>query len=455
MPARTAIATLALIVSLLPTGAASQELALAPDLQVGRDTPTATLTLEDAIAQGVANSERLAELEARSAAASAVVDGRAAGDRPIVALTGGYTRTNHVTAYALVFPGTPPSVIYPDVPDNYRSRLDVQWPIYTAGRVDALERAARAEHEATGEDLAAARADLRLEITRAFWALVTAKESERVVGRAVETIEAHVRDLRSRLQQGFIPPNDVLTAEAQLSRQRLLAIEAANLRGVSEADLQRLLGPAAPGHIEPAAVLSPPGAAAADDVNALVAEARGQRPERRGLEDRAAAARERIAVAQSESRPQVAVSGGYDYASPNPRIFPRSSRWEDSWDVSVNASWSIWDGGRSRADRAEAAATARAAESRVLDLDRQIAFEVKQRRLEVDSSRASIATAGDGVRAAEEAFRVVGERFRAGVATNTDLLDAESELLQAQLEQTRALANARLADARLLRAVGR
>src|SRR4029453_17021144 len=113
--------------------------------------------------------------------------GQAAARQPILALTGGYARTNHVTEFSIPNPGAPPQVIYPDVPDNYRTRLDVQWPIYTAGRVDALERAARAEREATGQDLAAARADLRLEITRAFWALVTARESEQVVNRSLES----------------------------------------------------------------------------------------------------------------------------------------------------------------------------------------------------------------------------------------------------------------------------
>ena len=60
-------------------------------------------------------------------------------------------------------------VVYPDLPDNFRTRLDLQWLFYTGGRLDALERAARAERQASGEELAAARSDLRLEITRAFW----------------------------------------------------------------------------------------------------------------------------------------------------------------------------------------------------------------------------------------------------------------------------------------------
>jgi outer membrane protein TolC len=41
------------------------------------------------------------------------------------------------------------------------------------------------------------------------------------------------------------------------------------------------------------------------------------------------------------------------------------------------------------------------------------------------------------------------------VATSTDVLDAQVALLQAELDRTRALANARLAAARLDRALGR
>jgi outer membrane protein TolC len=65
-----------------------------------------------------------------------------------------------------------------------------------------------------------------------------------------------------------------------------------------------------------------------------------------------------------------------------------------------------------------------------------------------------VEAATDGVRAADEARRVVGERYRVGVASNTELLDAEFALLQAQLDRTRSLAAVRLAEARLQRALG-
>src|SRR6185503_421956 len=123
-----------------------------------------------------------------------------------------------------------------------RARLDLQWPIYTGGRADTLERAARAERGAVGKDLEAARADLRLEITRAFWAVVTGREAEAVVQRSLEVAAAHIKDVRARFDSGLVPPNDVSSAEAQASRQRLLSIEAAAQRAIAEADLRRLTG---------------------------------------------------------------------------------------------------------------------------------------------------------------------------------------------------------------------
>ena len=41
------------------------------------------------------------------------------------------------------------------------------------------------------------------------------------------------------------------------------------------------------------------------------------------------------------------------------------------------------------------------------------------------------------------------------MATSTDVLDAQVALLQGELDRTQAMAMARLADARLSRAVGR
>jgi outer membrane protein len=412
------------------------------------------LTLADAQARAHAASHRLAELQARETAARATADIRAAADRPNVAFLAGYTRTNHVEEFIVPGPsGTPPRVLYPDIPDNWRTRVDLQWPIYTGGRSDALARAARAEAAAAGADLAAARADLRLEVARAFWALVTARSSVDVLERAVERAQAHVNDVRQRLSAGIVPPNEVASAEAQESRQRMLLIDAGNQRDVAASDLARLIGEPILRPIDPADALEA-GTAAHTELQALVAEAQTARSERRALERRIEAADERRAAAAAGTLPVIALASGFDYARPNPRIFPRAGRWDDSWDASINLSWSLWDGGRTKAEMAEAAATATAVRQRLAEFDSVLALEVRQRMLEIESGRASIAAASDAVRSAEEARRVVTERFAAGVVTHTGLLDAQLVLLQAELDRTRALAGVRLAEARLARATG-
>ncbi len=412
------------------------------------------LTLDAAIAEGLANSRRLAELEARAEAADFAVAGRRAADRPLVSAQGSYLRTNHVEEFVIAAPGRPPQIVYPDIPDNARARLDLQWPIYTGGRTGALERAARAERGAIGKDLDAARADLRLEIARAFWAVVTARETETVLRRSLAVVMVHVKDVRARLASGLVPPNDVSSAEAHASHQRLLALEAAAQRGIAESDLRRLTGndtATAAGAADPDPAPSSSSAAVAD----LVAAAIKARPERQALGQRVAAADSRADAVAASARPQIALGAGYDYARPNPRVFPRRGEWQTSWDAGINVTWTLWDGGRRAAERGEARAGATALQTRVEDFDRQVTFEVRARVLELDASREAVTAADEGIRAATEAERVVNERYSAGVATGTDVLDAQVARLQADLDRARAVAGVRLAQARLERALGR
>jgi outer membrane protein TolC len=430
-----------LLWSFLPPVATAQEVAL-------------RISLQEAQSRAVAVSHRLAEARARAATAEGAIAVREAAGRPIVSLVGGYTRTNHVTEFVVPSATGAPRVLYPDAPDNYRARLDAQWPIYSGGRSDALERAARAEASAASADIGAAQADLRLEVARAYWALVTARAASDVLEQSLARAQAHLRDAREQLAAGLVPPNDVASAEAQESRQRMLLIEARNQRDLSSAELARLIEADLLQPIEPddALDLSPP---PTSGQQALVAEARAKRNERQAMEQRIDAAEQMWVAAERAQRPVISLTGGFDYARPNPRIFPMAERWDDSWDAGISASWSFWDGGRARAETAQAGSAITAARQRLAEFDSVVALEVRQRLLEIDSGRAAVAAAADSVRAATEASRVVGERYRAGVIAQTDVLDAEVARLQAELDRTRALAGVRFAEARLARALGR
>jgi outer membrane protein TolC len=307
-------------------------------------------------------------------------------------------------------------------------------------------------------DRDALRADLRLEIVRAYWNYVTAVESARVVSEALVRTDAHLVDARNMLDAGLVAPNDVLAVEAQQSRQLVMRIRADGHRDGAEAELVRLVG-AKPGtriQAMSAAVGEPaPVGGSGMVAEQLAAEARAQRRDRAALVERLTAASARREAAAAGLRPTVALGGGVDYARPNPRIFPRRDEWEPSWDAAVTVNWPIADGGRARAQMAEADASVRALEARIEEFDGVIGVEIAQRITDITAARAAIVAAESGVRAASEARRVAADRFAAGVATSTDVLNAQGALLQAELDRTQAVADARLAEARLVRTLGR
>ncbi|HTM35070.1 MAG TPA: TolC family protein [Vicinamibacterales bacterium] len=420
------------------------------------------LTLAEAVTRAFETSHRLAESQAREEGARATVQVRQAASRPSAAATAGYSRTNHVVPFGFPTPDGRLNILYPDVPDNFSSRVGAQWPIYTAGRLDALERAAFAEANAAGADIDTTRADLRFEVTRAYWAVATSREAVRVLQESVSRADAQVRDARQRLDVGLVPPSDVLTFEAQRSSEELQLIEATNQLESTLIDLRRLIG------AEPAAVIeladsldSPEGTVPMTNVKSeaetapLVAEALKQRPELRALAFRFEGAQAREVAASKGRRPNFALGGGYDFAKPNPKIFPREDIWQTSWDVSLNMSWNIFDSGRTKAEVAEAIAAGRAIEARQKELDAVVSAEVRQRLLDLKSSQAAVRASETGVRASAEARRVLAERLAVGVATTTDVLVAQEQLLDAELARARALASVRLAEARLQRALGR
>ena len=436
----------------------------------GAQTAQVHLTLPEAVARGLEASHRVVELAAREDAARAVQDQRGAATLPQVSLIASYTRTNHVDEFGVPNASGGIRIIYPDIPDNLRTRVDLQWPIYTGGRLQAMTKAAGADAAAASHDRDAARADLKLEITRSYWAVVTARASLHVVSQALGRTNAHLVDIRHQLSVGLVPPSDVLSVEAQEARQRMLLIEAQNIVETASADFRRLAGLEPETPFELVDALSTPdlrerGADSRGQVppsnaqtpsNKTVADAaRASRPERKALEFRIGAAAERVNAASAGSLPVLTAISGYDFARPNPRIFPIQKEWKPSWDVGINVRWPVFDGGRTRAEAAEAIANRRAAEARLREFDSIIDVEIAQRTADLRSAHASIEAAQAGVNAAAEARRVLADRFQAGVATNTDVLTAQVTLLQAELDVTRAIANARLAAARLDRAMGR
>lgn len=413
------------------------------------------LTLEDAMARARTSSSRLVSMDALGRAADEGVRGAEAGKRPEFDLAASYSRNSNVPELILAFPGSAPRTIFPNLPNNWRARAAATLPLYTGGRIEAQIQAASANARAATSDRAAAEQDLVAETHVAYVNVVFARENARVLREAVAAYEAHLKDARNRRDLGLVASNEVLAVTVERERAELGRIQSENAAAIAFANLRRLVGlpPDVPVELNASSLAAPaPSPTATEE---LVRWAMASRPELDALRSRVRALEATSRIAHSASRPQAGLSAGYDYANPNQRILPLTGDWNDSWSVGLTVNWKVLDGGRADAAAAQAQAQADAFRAQLSDLESRIRLDVTVRRLEVDSALAGKTVAQRGIEAARDAVRVARDRYKEGVLSSSELLDAETRLLRAELEATQADAQIQVALAHLNRAVGR
>ncbi len=417
-----------------------------------------SLTLEDAVTRAVAHAPRLAEARAQEAAAAAITAGKRAQVLPQLSVSAEYQRTNHVTEFGLLLPDGTFKAVFPDIPNTYWLRSDLNIPIWPVDAAKDAIASSRADERVLAADRKTSEQDIRLDTARAYWTLVLARENVRVLIEGQQRMDAWVADVKSRVDAGVLGLNEVLTAQAQSARQNVQLIQARNNAALAEVDLARLVGvdPGTPITTTSRATdaLTNASAAASQTPQALITRALESRSEREGLREKKNSVNLLGRAALGATAPQVNGIASVMPARPNPRFAPRADEWKTSWDAGIRVVWPIFDGGRAKANHAAATAQATVIDHRIEQFDALVSLEIRQRLLEIDSGKAALAASAEVVAAFAEARRVAQARFEAGVVTSTDVLDAQLALTEAEIEQVRLAVALRLSEARLLRAVG-
>jgi len=127
---------------------------------------------------------------------------------------------------------------------------------------------------------------------------------------------------------------------------------------------------------------------------------------------------------------------------------------DNTWSVTGQLTWQLWDGGRRFANTDRAQANREVARQ-------QYQNTLNQARAELTSAQAGWRAASlqyqattAGLKASEENERIQSDRFASGRISAVDLIDAEASLARARADHTSALANWWLADDQLYLAKG-
>jgi len=414
------------------------------------------LTVEKAIQLGLENSKTLHSSQMKVAYADARAGEMNAARLPAFSFSGGYTRLSDIPPFDIgPYPPilTTPVTISSAVLDNYNMKFSVTQPLFTGFRVDALSSVADYTAEAQNFDYARDKSDLVYNVQVAYWSLYKALQIKKVVDENVGQVRAHLKDVQNMMTQGLTTNNDVLKVEVQLSDVQLRQIDADNGVRLATIGLNNTIGIplSTPLTLDSEIEHNPKDYG---DLNALIGKAMEKRPEVKAMESRVKAGEAGVTAARSGWFPQIYLAGNYYYSRPNQRIFPTIDAFKDTWDVTVGVSFDIWSWGTTihRTDQAQAQLT-QAQDGLGLVRD-GITLDLTQAYLNLEQARERISVADNGVKQAEENHRVTTRRFSAGLASTSDLLDAEVALLQAKTSQTNALVDFELAQARIEKAIG-
>ncbi|MFZ2390096.1 MAG: TolC family protein, partial [Polaromonas sp.] len=160
------------------------------------------------------------------------------------------------------------------------------------------------------------------------------------------------------------------------------------------------------------------------------------------------AMRHQAAAVRSETAPQVALSGGYGYQENRYQVHP------GQWMVTLGAKWNLFDGGVA-SHRASAVERQAAALTEQRDeLASLIALQVRQTWLDVQETRKRLVVTQSAIAQAEENLLVARDRYANGLATHTEVLDAETLRTGSESNHATALFDTALAGLRLKRATG-
>ena len=127
---------------------------------------------------------------------------------------------------------------------------------------------------------------------------------------------------------------------------------------------------------------------------------------------------------------------------------------KDSWDVGVTLQFDIWNNLTTVYQTTEAQAQYEQTKDAIAMLKDGVTLEVTQSYLSFKQAKENIQLSQLSVDQADENLRVTQQKFKAGLTTNSEMLDAEVAQLQAKLQLTQALVDYELAQAKLEKAIG-
>lgn len=332
--------------------------------------------------------------------------------------------------------------------NSFSQTVSVALPVYTGGAAEGNLTVARLRREAAGAYVVQVEETTKLNAATYYFNLLMAHNKASIADQQVADLQGHVDNVNAQYNVGIVARTDVLASNVSLANAQTTRITAYNSVSLAEANLNNLLG--LPVNTE-ITIADKEFTYTPYDVTLDQAEAYAMLHRAEVMQSALAlqVSKEQIGIAESGYRPTVSVNASKGWKGDT--FSTGDSR---NWSMGAGLSWSLWDGGSTQANVKAAKASYIAQQQANSKNISNVMLDVRQAYLNMQEAAQTIKSTKVAVDQGEENFRIASIRYRAGVGTNLDVLDAELNLNNARTSYIEALYNYNTNVATLEKAMG-
>lgn len=413
------------------------------------------LELRDAVQRALTGHPSMSAAAARIAAAGARRDQARSGYLPRLQYQESYQRGNNpVYVFGALLTQRQfsesnfaiDSLNRPDALNNFQSQLMAEQTVWDFGATRRGIRAAEIGRQLSEQDKRGLELQVLAGVARAYHGVTLAAEALKVAEEAKKSAEAGLKRAEAVRDAGMATDADVLSVKVHLASVEEQRIRRHFDLDVARAALNEALGLPLDTRHTLTTPLSP--ALTAPDA-ALETRARADRPEVLSARLGGEMADAQASLARAQLLPRIVTRG---ILEANRQTF--ATRGGGNWMFMTSLQWNLFDGNRAKAQAAEAREMAAGARAQQRQLENAVALEVRKAQADAHAAAERIAVSEAAVVQAAESLRILRNRYSAGLATITDLLRAETALLETKTRKLAAIYDQRMAAINVERAAG-
>lgn len=350
-----------------------------------------------------------------------------------------------------------PFATFRDLPfgqeNAYRFGLSFSQTLFTGGRLRGQNEAASAGVRSAELGLTSARAQLLLDVTRAYYDAVLGDRLVTIAEESLELADTTLSQTRLAREVGNQSEFDLLRARVTRDNQRPVVIQRRADRDLAHVRLKQLLNLPQGQPLALTTALGDTAVVAAASLTELVStpgdtSASVRLPVRQAGEG-VAAQQGLLRAARGQRLPQVSLTSDYAELGYPASGSPFGTDYFTDWTVAVGLQLPIFTGGRIRGDVDVARANLEQARLRLQQTRELAQVDARDAELQLQAAIAAWEASAGTEEQAARAYQIAEVRYREGISTQTELNEQRIQLAQAQVNRARSARDLQVAKTRL------